>query len=314
MYSHLDDLDALYSISEEPVDEFAGVEMIPVVNANTLFPEERKSLSFSFSKIKVLKEMKIFIIIFLIVLSAFFFFTNAKLVLFTFNDTFVTEPEESVEIMTEDFQEHSSAQEINLVDKQEKILALEESFDKIQKNKREEQNLALSMEEFLDKKQETHTLNFNTLPPTNRLIIPSLNVNVPLIDAVANWVVDLANANYDEELMQGVVKYPTTAEPWSQWNTLIFGHSSTERWKHNEYWFIFRSLPKLQVWDRFQIIWNGQLYTYEMVESKIVYPKEVPDYYQQYHDTWKNYVTLMGCYPIWSNAKRMMVVAELVKD
>ena len=38
MYSHLDDLDALYSISEEPVDEFAGVEMIPVVNANTLFP------------------------------------------------------------------------------------------------------------------------------------------------------------------------------------------------------------------------------------------------------------------------------------
>jgi hypothetical protein len=58
--------------------------------------------------------------------------------------------------------------------KQEKLEALEESFQNIQKYKREEQDIALNMQDFLNQQQESHLLNFNTLPPTNRLIIPDL--------------------------------------------------------------------------------------------------------------------------------------------
>ncbi len=112
--------------------------------------------------------------------------------------------------------------------------------------------------------------------------------------------------------MQGVVKYPTTATPGSQGNSLLFGHSSTERWKQNPYGIVFRNLPKLQVGQQFQIVWEGQLTTYEMVERKVVLPKEVANYYQQFHDKGESFVTLMGCYPIGSDAKRMMVVAKKI--
>jgi len=59
---------------------------------------------------------------------------------------------------------------------------LEESFQNIQKYKREEQDIALNMQDFLSQQQEAHLLNFNTLPPNNRLIVPDLGINVPLID------------------------------------------------------------------------------------------------------------------------------------
>jgi LPXTG-site transpeptidase (sortase) family protein len=128
------------------------------------------------------------------------------------------------------------------------------------------------------------------------------------------WEEDFENGNFDEELMHGVVKYPTTAAPWSQWNSLIFWHSSSEWWKHNEYWFIFRNLPRLQPGQKIQVIWNGQLTTYEMVERKVVNPKEVGNYYHEFVRDWEYYLTLMGCYPIWSSSQRMMVVAKKITN
>jgi LPXTG-site transpeptidase (sortase) family protein len=128
------------------------------------------------------------------------------------------------------------------------------------------------------------------------------------------WEEDFENGNFDEELMNGVVKYPTTATPGSQGNSLIFWHSSSEWWKHNEYGFIFRNLPTLQPGQKIQVIWNWQLTTYEMIERKVVNPKEVWDYYHQFVRDWEYYLTLMGCYPIWSSSQRMMVVAKKVAN
>ena len=268
--------------------------------------------SFSLKNTKIFSELKVLIILFFIVFSAFFFFTNAKLVLITVNDVVWNEENISIDMMQE-LEEHTSADTTNL-EKQEKLAALESNFENLQKTNREEQEMALTMQEELDKRQETHELNFNILPPTNRLIIPSLNINVPLIDVPAIDGESFENANFDDELMQWVVKYPTTANPWNQWNSLIFWHSSTERWKHNEYWFVFRNLPKLQAGDKIQVLWNGQLTTYEMIERKVVAPKEVEEYYNEFQKEWESYLTLMGCYPIWSNAKRMMVVAKKIAN
>ena len=258
---------------------------------------------------KVFSEIKIFIVLFFTVFSTFFFFTNAKLVMITVNDIMGNSWDWTVSLITG---EHNVADPIS--HKQEKLADLEESFQNIQKYKREEQDIALNMQDFLNQQQEAHLLNFNTLPPNNRLIVPDLGINVPLIDIPSMWEEDFENGNFDEELMHGVVKYPTTAAPWSQWNSLIFWHSSSEWWKHNEYWFIFRNLPRLQPGQKIQVIWNGQLTTYEMVERKVVNPKEVGNYYHEFVRDWEYYLTLMGCYPIWSSSQRMMVVAKKVTN
>ena len=258
---------------------------------------------------KVFSEIKIFIVLFFTVFSTFFFFTNAKLVMITVNDIVGNNWDSAVSLITE---EHKVADPIS--HKQEKLADLEESFQNIQKYKREEQDIALNMQDFLNQQQEAHLLNFNTLPPNNRLIVPDLGINVPLIDIPSMWEEDFENGNFDEELMHGVVKYPTTAAPWSQGNSLIFWHSSSEWWKHNEYWFIFRNLPRLQPGQKIQVIWNGQLTTYEMVERKVVNPKEVGNYYHEFVRDWEYYLTLMGCYPIWSSSQRMMVVAKKITN
>lgn len=260
----------------------------------------------------VFSELKIFIVLFFVVFSTFFFFTNAKLVLITVNDIFDGTGGNTVSLITTNNEEHGSAEITS--HKQEKLESLEKSFQNIQKYKREEQDLALDMQEFLNQQQEAHLLNFNTLPPTNRLIVPDLKINVPLIDIPSMWEEDFENGNFDEELMNGVVKYPTTATPGSQGNSLIFWHSSSEWWKHNEYGFIFRNLPTLQPGQKIQVIWNWQLTTYEMIERKVVNPKEVWDYYHQFVRDWEYYLTLMGCYPIWSSSQRMMVVAKKVAN
>lgn len=297
---HLDELEALYASNAASDIAFSPVEVV-AVSREQLFSRSR------FPKLNWVAELKIMAILFAVVFSGFFFFTNAKLLIFTFNDAFSEEIAVPETMHLEP--EHTTA---NLEEKKEKMLALEAEFAQIQQQQRQEKPLALTMQEFLDKKQITHSLEFNTLPPTNRLIIPDLNINVPLVDIPAKGGEDFSQGNFDEELMQGVVKYPTTPTPGSQGNALLFGHSSTEWRKHNEYGFVFRNLPKLKAGQRFQVLWNGQLSTYEMIERKVVLPKHVADYYHEFQDQEGSFVTLMGCYPIGSDAKRMMVVAKKV--
>ena len=93
------------------------------------------------------------------------------------------------------------------------------------------------------------------------MIIPDLNINAPLIDTEASGVIDFSKENFDEELTKGVVKYPTTPVPGNKGNTLIFGHTSSEWWKKNEYGVIFRNIPKLKAGQKFYVIWNGKLPT-----------------------------------------------------
>jgi len=298
--------------NKESTNDVADSYEVPTLySAYTKRKHTMPEISNPFQGAKLLSEVKIFIVLFLSVFSTFFFFTNAKLVLITVNDFIGGEWNTPIPLITGTDQ-HNVADVVS--QKQEKLEALEESFQNIQKYKREEQDIALNMQDFLNQQQESHLLNFNTLPPTNRLIIPDLWINVPLVDIPAMWEEDFENGNFDDELMHGVVKYPTTATPGSQGNSLIFWHSSSEWWKHNEYWFIFRNLPTLQPGQKIQVIWNWQLTTYEMIERKVVKPKEVWDYYHQFVRDWEYYLTLMGCYPIWSSAERMMVVAKKISN
>ena len=290
-----------------------AIKTKPTITASAFMSVEKnfKSL-FTWNTKNWLKEAKIFSILLVSVLTLFFFFTNAQLVMVMAQDLFSSNNSWDHQLLLEENTMHQSA-ELN-PETAEELQQLETQFAKIKQNKLESQTLSTTMEEFLDKKWEQHTIDFNTLPPGNRLIIPDLNIDAPLIDTEENGVIDFSKENFDEELTKGVVKYPTTPTPGNKGNTLIFGHTSSEWWKKNEYGVIFRNIPKLKAGQKFYVIWNGKKTAYEMVERKVVRPKDVENYYHEFSDKNESYLTLMGCYPIWTADKRMMVVAKKIEE
>lgn len=149
----------------------------------------------------------------------------------------------------------------------------------------------------LQENLNSYSLDFNLLPPTNRVIIPKINVNTPLLLSSFNKNIDsITKEDFDKDLYHGVVQYPTTPYAGQGGNTLIFGHTSYESWKHNPYATIFSNLPKLSNGDIMQVVQDGKLYEYEVVGRSIVAPDKVNQEYLKY--TKGNYLTLLGCYPI----------------
>jgi LPXTG-site transpeptidase (sortase) family protein len=109
-----------------------------------------------------------------------------------------------------------------------------------------------------------------------------------------------------------VVKYPTTPNPWEEWNAFFFGHTSQEYWKNNPYGTVFRNIPQLKENDKIQIVRDWVLYEYKVITSTVVKPKEVNNTYTNFWNKNKEYITLMWCYPIWRIDKRMMIFAERI--
>ncbi len=170
-----------------------------------------------------------------------------------------------------------------------------------------------NLDNYLKLKLSSYEFDFNLLPPDSRLIIPSIWVDAPIVDVPYVNPSRMADADFDEELYDWVVKYPFTPSPWKEWNMMLFGHTSYYRWRNNPYWEVFARMPRLSDWDIVQVIWNWNLYEYEIFTKDIMWPREVWDYYEE-HKEWWNFLTLMWCYPIGSDAQRILVVAEEIDD
>lgn len=78
--------------------------------------------------------------------------------------------------------------------------------------------------------------------------------------------------------------------------------------KDNPFGFIFSHLNELQVGDKIELVRDGQQYFYAVEETVIKKPTEVNDVMETFDDG--NYITLMACYPRFSTAQRIMVVAR----
>lgn len=75
----------------------------------------------------------------------------------------------------------------------------------------------------LQENLSSYNLDFNTLPPTDRVIIPKINVNTPLLQSSFTKHIDsITKEDFDKDLYNGVVQYPTTPYPGMGGNTLIF--------------------------------------------------------------------------------------------
>lgn len=254
----------------------------------------------------LLKELRTVLVIFVITFVWMLLFTNAQ-VFFSFDKG---EEKNNVEWTDENVQTDNtiSTQVDNSAKKKaelETILSQYDWNDVIQKETAE------TIQNKLEIKMKEYSFDFNVLPPTNRLIIWKINLDVPIVDSKYKKEKDFTQWNFDEELENWVVKYPTTPLPWKMWNTLIFGHTSQEWREKNPYWTVFSKIPNLSVWDEITVIRWGKLYKYKVIEKTIVSPKNVDAQYKKYQN-W-DFLTLMWCYPIWRTDKRMMITAERIK-
>lgn len=275
--------------------------------AHMTYHTRRKHRVFGF-----LREIKLLLVFWVIAFVWVTVFTNAQLFLTSIWDLLY--PQKNIDI-----------QDIKTVMNQDNTISSiidyqfqkEQEIEKLtQKYQTQDSKIAIplaqDMQEFLAEQTKSYDFMFNTLPPTNRLIVPRFNVDDPIIISKYTNMNEFIYKNYNEELKEWVVKYPTTPEPGQSGNTLIFWHTSQERWKHNPYGMAFAHIAKIEKWDIIQIVWKGQLYEYEVIDIQIKYPQHVNDTYMEYANLHKNYLTLMWCYPIGTAKQRILVIAEQI--
>ncbi len=153
-------------------------------------------------------------------------------------------------------------------------------------------------------------------PPENRLIIPKLNLNVPIVtpsqDALLqeNW--KQLETDIQGALEQGVVYYPGTAKPGQAGNFFVTGHSSYYPWSPGKFKSVFARLSELKEGDEYWVYYNGDKHRYRIDSKQEVQPSNVSVLDQP---TDQRRATLMTCTPVGTALRRLIVGAvEVAED
>lgn len=123
-------------------------------------------------------------------------------------------------------------------------------------------------------------------------------------------VPSIDEATVQASLEGGVVHYPSTAKPGQNGNGAYFGHSSQNIFNNGKYKFAFVLLHELTTGDVFQIIYNGKVYSYQVIAREIVPPTQV----SVLGDTKGKTATaaLITCDPPGFNTNRLVVWGEQI--
>jgi LPXTG-site transpeptidase (sortase) family protein len=164
-----------------------------------------------------------------------------------------------------------------------------------------------------DIKTEEINLDIEIIPFVNRVVIPKIAKNIPLVDINQGNVEDFDELNdvFMDELKWWVVRYPGSAKPWNFWNSFIFGHSSNFPWIEWDYNDVFALLDRLEIWDEIITYYEWQKYVYRIKEKKVINPNDVSVLKR---DTGKKEITLMTCWPIGTTYNRLLLIGEIVNE
>ncbi len=161
-------------------------------------------------------------------------------------------------------------------------------------------------------KTQIPTLSLEVTPPENRLIIPKLGKNVPIVNTDPG---DLIGADwktleqaFQDDLKDGVIHYPGTAEPGEIGNVFITGHSSYYLWDSGRYKDVFARLNQLVPGDEITIYYDQEKYQYTVREKREVQNDDV-DVLEQGDE---KILTLMTCSPVGTNFRRLVIVADQI--
>lgn len=147
--------------------------------------------------------------------------------------------------------------------------------------------------------------NATAVSGTPKVIIPKINVEIPVIYDVANNKEETIQA----ALEHGVVHYPTTPNPGQVGNVAIFGHSSNNILNKGQYKFAFVLLNRLQEGDTFMLTKDGKRYVYRVYKKHIVKPSDVSVLGPQEKPST---ATLITCDPPGTSINRLVVVGEQI--
>lgn len=148
-------------------------------------------------------------------------------------------------------------------------------------------------------------------PPENRIIIPKLGLNIPLVTPsyeallAEDW--EGLEGNIQDALQLGVVHYPGTARPGQAGNFFVTGHSSYYPWFPGKYKTIFARLHDLDVNDEYWVYYGGDKYRYIIRSKEEVKPTNVSVLDQPVN---KRMATLMTCTPVGTTLRRLIISAE----
>lgn len=155
-------------------------------------------------------------------------------------------------------------------------------------------------------------LDIEITPYENRIIIPKIWQNIPLID-IKNRSIDgqdELNDIFMKELEKGIIRYPGSAKPGENGSSFIFGHSSNFPWIKWDYNDVFSLLDKVVYNDEVIVYYWQEKYTYKIKEKKVITPWDV-SVLERNKD--KSEITLMTCWPIWTTLNRLIVTWELIE-
>ncbi len=169
-----------------------------------------------------------------------------------------------------------------------------------------------SMEKLVWKNNSDLDINIDIVPYENRVVIPKIGKNIPLVDVENRRVQNVKELEdvFMEELVKGIVRYPGSAKPGDEWNTFIFGHSSNFPWIKWDYNDVFALLDNVVFGDEIIVYYNQKKYIYTVKEKHVVKPGDVAILKR---NEWKKEISLMTCWPVWTSVNRMVVIWELTE-
>jgi len=145
----------------------------------------------------------------------------------------------------------------------------------------------------------------NNVGPENILIVPKINVVVPVIYDIPS----ISTHDIIVALEKGVGHYPQSALPGQNGNVVIVGHSSNNVFNHGKYKYAFVLLDQLDVGDTFMINYNSKQYVYQVYSRQIVDPSDVAVLGTADRP---NTATLITCNPVGTSLHRLVLLANQI--
>lgn len=150
-------------------------------------------------------------------------------------------------------------------------------------------------------------------PPENRIIIPKLGINIPLVTPSYSSLLkedwEGVEEDIQDALKHGVVHYPGTARPGQAGNFFVTGHSSYYPWADGNYKTVFARLHELAVGDEYWVYYGGDKHRYVISGKKEVKPSDVTVLDQP---TNRRTGTLMTCTPVGTTLRRLIITSQEV--
>jgi len=158
-------------------------------------------------------------------------------------------------------------------------------------------------------KKQIPALNLEVAPSDNRIIIPRINQNIPVVRVSSKSLIqrdwNALEKEMQSALKDGVVHYPGTSLPGQSGNVAITGHSSYFPWDPGRFKDVFALLHEVVEGDKIVVYWDQKKYIYQVNAISVVLPKDIAVLKQT--DT--EQLTLVTCTPVGTNAKRLIVTA-----